>query len=422
MQSSRATMTVVLLIAAGMGGTPLARAESTPALRLETVLAEALQRNPEVRAARARAQAMAAVPARVSAYDDPTLSWEAWNAPESLRIDRADNNILRLSQKVPFPGKRTLAGAAAEHDAEVARREAEGVELDVAAAVKRAYYDLWRLHQTLLVYERDKALVQRFAHIAEQKYAVGEVTQSDVLRAQVELTRLINRVNTETLAIDGARAELGALLSRAPDEPLGIPEDPPPPRLDESPETLGARALRERPELAAQAAIVAREQSNVRLAERNYFPDFEVSVARFQNFGAPDGFGALASISIPLAYQSKYDAGLAEAKARLAAAEADLRRTQDRVRREVKQAFLRARTALLQRNLFLTTHIPQAEQALRVTESAYQTGSVDFLSLTDTVRAIEAVHVEHIEAEGEFERARADLERAVGTHLAPHEE
>lgn len=409
----------IALLLGGLGTVaPLLAAEEAPRpLRLANVLEEARQRNPEIQAVRERARAAAAVPRQVSAYDDPTFSYEAWNTPEPLRVDEADNNILRLSQKVPFPGKRTLAGTIAERDADMARREAESVELDVLAAVTRAYYDLWQVHQNLVIYAREKGLVERFARVAEQKYAVGEVSQSDVLRAQVELTRLINRVSTETLAIDGARAELNARLSRASDEPLGTPEEPSPPRLDANPGVLTTLALERRPELAAQAAAIAREETSVRLAHRSYLPDFEFSVARFQNPGARNGFGAIASISIPLAYKSKYDAGVAEASARLASAEAELRRLQDRVRREVTQAFVRARTALVQHDLFVTTHVPQSEQALRVTESAYQTGTVDFLTLIDSVRAIEAVHLEHIEAAGEFEKARADLERAVGSSL-----
>jgi cobalt-zinc-cadmium efflux system outer membrane protein len=130
----------------------------------------------------------------------------------------------------------------------------------------------------------------------------------------------------------------------------------------------------------------------------------------------------MASVSIPLAYRSKYDAGLAEARSRQTAAEAELRRTQDRVRREVKQAVLLARAALLERDLLVTTHIPQAQQALRATESAYEAGTADVLALTDTVRAIEATHLEHVEAEGEFEKAYADLERAVGARLARNRE
>jgi cobalt-zinc-cadmium efflux system outer membrane protein len=84
------------------------------------------------------------------------------------------------------------------------------------------------------------------------------------------------------------------------------------------------------------------------------------------------------------------------------------------VRKEVELAFVRARTALSQRDLYLTTHVPQAEQALAASQIAYQTGKIDFLSLVDSVRAIESVHLEHVEAEAEFQKAMADLERAVG--------
>jgi outer membrane protein, heavy metal efflux system len=389
--------------------------EQAPApLRLADVLAQARDQNPAIAAARERAKATGFGPVQASAYDDPTIGYEAWNAPESFNLGRADNNIVKLSQRVPFPGKRSLAGKVAERDADVAGRRADAVELDVVAAVKRAYYALWQAHQNLRIYSRDEGLVEQFAAIAEQKYAVGQVSQPDVLRAQVEVTRLINRVTTQTLGIDGAAAELNALLSRPAAFPVGIPEDPPMPRLVDTAEALTDRALENRPEPLAAAAAVAREEEKVRMARLDYFPDFEFAVSRFFNFESRDGVGVMASLSLPIAYKWKYDAAVGEAHARLQSAKADLRRQQDRVRKEVEQAFLRARTALLQRELYVTTHVPQAELALSASEIAYQTGKLDFLSLIDSVRAIESAHLDHIEAEASFEKAFADLERAVG--------
>src|SRR5436309_7352316 len=263
----------VLLVAAAPG-----RGDEPPAIRLAEVIEEARVQNPEIKAARARAQAASYVPAQASAYDDPVFSYETWNAPESFDVTRADNNILRLSQKVPFPGKRTLAGPAAEPDPDVPRREADMVQLEVIAAVKRAYWDLWLVHENLLVYSRDKDLVERLASIAGQKYAVGQVSQPDVRRAQVELTRLINRVTTQTLGIDAAAAELNTLLSRPAASPLGFPEDPPVPRLVDTAEALTDRALENRPEPLAAAAAVAREDEKVRMARLDYLPDFELAV------------------------------------------------------------------------------------------------------------------------------------------------
>ena len=404
-------ITTGVLLAARIGCAETA----APPLQLADVIAEARQRNPQIQSARQRSTASAAVPAQVSAYDDPMVTYEAWNSPDWF--NSPDNNIVKLSQKVPFPGKRTLAGNIAEGTAEMARRDAQSVELDVIAMVRRAYYDLWMSHENRLIYARDQELVQRFARIAEAKYTVGQVSQPDVLRAQVEVTRLINRVTTATLAIESARAELNALLSRPPEEPLGIPEEPQRLRLAESPEALVRTALAQRPELAAQAAVIKGDEAGVRLARLNYFPDFEFTGERFFNSGQRDGLGAIVSLSIPFVHASKYAAAGDEANARLAAAQADLRQLQDRIRREVQQAYLRARAALEQHELFVTTHIPQAEQALQATEIGYQTGKVDFLSLIDSVRAIESVHIEHIQAAADFEKAFADLERAVGADL-----
>ena len=77
----------------------------------------------------------------------------------------------------------------------------------------------------------------------------------------------------------------------------------------------------------------------------------------------------------------------------------------------------RRRRTVLFINLFTQTHIPQAEQALDSSRISYQTGKVDFLSLIDSLRVVEQVHLEHIAAASDFEKAYAELERAVGQEL-----
>ncbi len=416
-------------IAAGLGALVLgacflsSRAWAAPPeagapLRLADLLVEVRGHNPAMRVARERSKAMAAMPVQVSAWDDPTLSYEGWNIPPPLRIARADNSIFKLSQKIPFPGKRRLAGEIAAYEAEQAAHQVGLVELELDAAVKYAYYNLWQAHQRLAVLEREKELLTRFARIAEQKYVVGKASQADVLRAQVELTHVLTQLQTEPLAIDSARAELNALLSRAPDEPLGVPETPPPPQLDISATSLAELALEKRPELAAQGAAISREQRAVELADRNHLPDFEFSVGRFVNYDQSDGFGLMASVTLPFVNAAKYEAGVAEARAKLAVARAERRRLEDALRREVQQTFLEARAAFLRYDLFVNTHIPQAEQALRVAESGYATNELGFLELIDSLRRLESVHLDHITAQADFERARAELERLAGTDLA----
>ncbi|MDX2166255.1 MAG: TolC family protein [Deltaproteobacteria bacterium] len=386
-------------------------------LRLADAIDLALRDNPAIAGAAQRADALRARPAQVSAYDDPTLSWEAWDIPESLRIDAAENNIFRLTQKLPFPGKRSKAGEAAAHEADAAGADTDAVRLAVRAAVTRAYADLWLAGERARVLERDRVLFDRMTRTAESQYAIGQTAQADVLRGQVELTHSIIAQRTARLAIEAARAELNALLSRTAEAPLGEPEAPSVRHIETPLAALTERALAARPELAGQRAMIDREHSGAELAKLGWWPDFEVSVGRFINYGRNDGFGAMASVTLPFVQADKYRAAEGEAKARVAGAEAALRSLQDGVRREVAQAYLAANTAALEYELARTTHVPHAEQAVRVTEAAYASGAVEFAALLDALRTVQETHLQHAEAAAAYLRAVADLERAVGGPL-----
>ena len=383
-------------------------------LSLGAMMADARRHNPAIRAARERARAASLRPKTAGVLEDPTVSWEAWNAPNSLDLSSADNNIFRIAQKLPYPGRLGGEREIAAYGAELEKWRADTVELDTVAAVRRAYFELWRIHRNLEVYARDRDLAARFADLAEKKYSVGEAPQADVIRAQVELSHLISRLETDRFTLEGARAELNALLGREPTDPLAIPEDPPPPRFEGDLARLVAIALERRPEIAAALVSIRREEARLRLAKLGLRPDFEVSASRFVNADADDGFGFMAVVSVPIAYRSKYDAAIAEAAARHLAAEAERRRLESMIRREVAQAYAAARGALVRHELFAATHIPHAEQSLRVTESAYQSAGVDFLTLVESLRGIQAVHLEHYAAAADFEKAMADLDRALG--------
>ncbi len=397
-----------------LGPRPSLATDGDGVLRLDDVLARIRAASPTLQAADARARAAGSVPARLRALDDPTFSWEVFDAPESLRIDHAENNILKLTQRFPFPGKRRLAGRIAEHEADGMRSDAERVALDLVVAATRAYVDLWQAHELAAIYARDGELAARLARLATERYATGEGSQADALAAELERAQLRAREATAALEIDAARAELNGLLAAPPERALGVPEPPATPRLVATVEALTAAALRRRPEVVAAGTAVAGAEERQRLADRDYFPDFELTVARFQNYQAPDGFGAMASVTIPLAYRGKYDAARAEAEAARTAAGAEARRVEAMVRREVYQAHARVRAAEIRRELVRATHLPRAEQLLRVTENDYVAGRADFTTLGDRLGTIEATRLEHVQTTADLAKARADLERAVG--------
>src|SRR5437764_169869 len=125
-----------------------------------------------------------AAPALAAAWDDPTLAAESWNSPRAVPYDGAENNILKLSQRLPFPGKLGLKGRMAERDADMAAADARMTELTVLESVKQAYWDLWLTDRHLAVYTRDLELARELAAGAAGRYAVGTGGQHDVLTAE----------------------------------------------------------------------------------------------------------------------------------------------------------------------------------------------------------------------------------------------
>src|SRR5206468_3267902 len=202
MRQHRHIPLIAIAIAIATLARPLARAGELPAtgpLPLADVVTYARAHNPELEAARWREAAARAVPAQAAAWDDPTLAAESWNTPRAVPYDGADNNILKLSQRLPFPGKLGLRGRMAARDADLAAAEARMTELAVLEAVKQAYWDLWLADRHLAVYTRDLELARELAAGAAGRYAVGTGRQPDVLRAEVERTHIATRLVTTRL-------------------------------------------------------------------------------------------------------------------------------------------------------------------------------------------------------------------------------
>jgi len=387
-------------------------------LSLEAVVAYAWEHNREIRAARERWDAAKQVPPQVSAYDDPTIAWTEWNTPRNLDITRAETTIFGITQKIPFPGKLSLKGTIAEREADIARETLQAKAQDVLARVKTAYYDIYLTWKTLSIYEEDKRLVDQFTEIALSKYRLGEVSQSDVLRAQVEQARLVNQITIQKLKIGTANARLNALLHRPPEAPLGAPMGPVSFTLPYALDELLAMATTVRPELKARDLAIARDGQKLDLAYKQYYPDFQLRFDRFIRFRQSDDFGLEASLTFPLAFKSKYDAGVAQAQADLRASQEDYQATRDQVFFQIKDALVEVETQRALVLLLRDTHIPQAEQSLEASTAGYQTATIDFLSLIDSVRVLEDFRLALFQAMADFEKRWAELERVVGRELS----
>jgi outer membrane protein TolC len=177
--------------------------------------------------------------------------------------------------------------------------------------------------------------------------------------------------------------------------------------------------MQNRPELRVLDFEITRAQTATALAQKQLYPDFNVSIERYQNFDARDGFGGGVTMSLPFAFwtRPKYEAGIREAASNVDSARATLQALQNQILFEVKDILARIEAAEKMVTLYKTTVLPQAQQTLESARIGYQTGKAEFLTLLDAERAIKDFQLAYYRVLAESEQRMAELERAVGADL-----
>src|ERR1022692_4921214 len=211
MSVSRTLLTVCLLSAV------VARADS-----LSGVLEEARRGNPDILAARRAWQAAAQVPTQVSTMPDPMVTVQHLSVGSPRPFAGYSNSDfayigLGISQDLPYPGKLRLKGESAREDVAIARDKLDAVTRSVIEQAKEAYFQIAAIQETLAVLDRDSRLLEQIESIADARYRVGQGIQQDILKAQLERTKLLREVATQRQLLGSTRAQLTKLLNRPGD-------------------------------------------------------------------------------------------------------------------------------------------------------------------------------------------------------------
>lgn len=386
-------------------------------LKLDAVIAYARQQNPEIRAATAKWRAAQARPAQAGALPDPMVDMAYHNESlDRFTLGSTDFAWVRIgaSQEIPFPGKLGLKRDIASTDAEQAREASRRTELEVISRVKMAYAEYAHLQKLLDLLQRNRDLLQKFARTAEAKYSVGEGIQQDVLRAQVELSLLVDRETTLEQRRQSQTAELNALLNRPASAPLGAAHHLEEKHLTRSLDELTAEALEHAPDVSAAKSRVSGGESMLSLARLEYLPDFVVRADYMHKASLLPEWEVAVGVKLPLYFTTKQRAGVEEAAATLAEARSAHQSAAVNVQARVRDLYARAQAAERLIALYHRTVIPQAHLALESATTAYSVNKVDFLTLLNSFTVMLEYEMRYHEELSNFQKAVAELEAVVG--------
>ncbi|MCX7139933.1 MAG: TolC family protein, partial [Proteobacteria bacterium] len=291
---------------------------------LSALVAEALQHNPELRGAAKETEAAGQRIRPAGALEDPMVEAGLLNVPiQPLRLNREDMTMkmLGVSQKLPYPGKRALREQVAAKEAETIGYGLRETTNRVVRDVRVAYYDLALVEETVRQLQTNRLVLQQFLKIAEGRYAVGQATQVEVLKAQTQLSKMSEELlrmererpvmEAELLRLLGRRgsaAPIAAVLPRIGEEAFSI-------------EALQEAALQGRPQLLGLQSVIDRGAKTLELARKEANPDFDVRFSYGQRerdlAGMPreDLFSITVAMNLPLWRKDKIEPRIAEAQA-----------------------------------------------------------------------------------------------------------
>ena len=397
-------------------------ANSGHSLRLEEIERMALAGNPEIRvAARRLAAAQAHVPVS-GALDDPSFMYRGWGVPLRQPWNyNAAQNMFMVSQNFPGWGKRRLRSEVARSDVAEAKAALDNTRLQVRVEVQKGFYDLLRAQDEMRVHDEHIGIARQAVEAARIKYTVGKVPQQDILKAQVELTRLAEHLVHFDEDAEIARVRLNTLLGRDPGTPIQVGGDyaipSQLPRLQE----LEKLAVASRPDLAEAQAAIEKAVHEQALAQKGYTPDLSVAAGYMLMPGDTsqrNRYMVEGALTLPWLNRGKHNAEISEAKAKSSEQEAELAALRNVAFGQIQEALARAKAARTLADIYHVQLQPQAEATLRSTVIAYENDRTDFLNLLDSQTTVIDIDLAYFQAMADFESRFADLELATGAPLA----
>jgi outer membrane protein TolC len=394
-------------------------AELARSARLETILRVALERNRDLAETLARTRATEARSRAAARMPDPELKYEQWGVPlaRPYALDEANTLMLGVRQTFPAWGSLDARERAAVEEAGSAADTARARRQEVAAQVRRTFAAYYRADQELRLHLEHAGLTSRILELARLNQRTGHGTLQDVLRLELELTR----VHTDVARIEREQRSSGALLNALMDRPLDAPLGPP---EDLSIVASGDVAALERgldahrPEIDAAARAVRRGQALLDGTRREaQFPQVMVGLDYWYMPTFPDfqhAYGAMVAINLPWLSGRRRDEERAAEETVIAERHA-LEAARNAVRYELRDAAARVDSAKQAFTIVDQDLLAQAKRSLDATQAEYTAGRGDATAILDALRSYLQVRIERVRTLAELASSQADLERAAGT-------
>jgi len=387
-----------------------------------TVLIEEAKRNdPAIRVAESAARAAAFASSQASTLPDPQFTLQQFSVGSPRPFAGYTNSDfayvgLGVAQQFPYPGKRKLRGAVADRDADATKAHVEVVLQDEIEILKTTYFHLAYLEQTLGILQQNQSLLQQLEQQVGARYSSGQGNQRDVLKAQLERTKILREISMHHQLVGEDQAVLKRILRRSQDSPDIIPEPLPAIFLRYTASELLEKVRGQNPNVQEDAAMVQRSQTAVELAQKEFRPDFEGSYL-YENTDRKFRDYYMLSFSVNFPRRKPRRAALAQAQVNVERAQQEQDSQLQAALAEVQKQYVLVKTSEEQLLIYRDGLIPQAQATIQAGLAAYESNRADFESLFSSYTDVLNLDLEYQQTLLDHETALAHIERLAGVTL-----
>src|SRR3989339_287893 len=380
-------------------------------LLLDDVIRQARENNPEIQSARQRYLSVKTRITQSGNLPDPVVSYERDTANKM--------NMWGVSQEVPFWGRLYLRSKISKTESQsIEQAQYRAKELEVISNTRKAYFMLFVADKSIQVYNETVSLLNNMAKAVEARYITGTGSRGDLLRLQIELTKMENMLKMLQQEKETSQAMLNILMNNNPEEAIGDPVQPEKLEFSYSVEELQKLAAENSPELKGAKYTVEKSRLSASLSKREYLPSLMLGYKNYYMSDSGDKAGDLSmlSLNVPLWFW-KQRAMFIESKQDLRMAEYEYKNLENMTLYGIKSLYTKVKTYQQLINQYNTAMIPQAKQLMDVSRESYIANRTDFIDLLDSQRTLLNLNLELYQYIGEYWKNLAELERAVGKEL-----
>jgi outer membrane protein TolC len=396
---------------------------------LDHLIYQAINKNPQLKSFRSATQADSTKVPQSGSLPDPILSFNILNLPtNSFAFDQEPmtGKQIALRQIFPFPGKLGLKEEISAENVDISIANYEEYKNQIIRDVKITYFDLFFIDKSITITTQNQQLLLEFAKIAETKYSVGKGIHQDVLKAQVEYSKMSDKLIQLEQRREENQAKMNKLINASANSKLGKTNELVFIPLNVDPDTLYSRANKYRPLIKAWKAIRKQSSLKVQLAKKDYWPDIGLFVAYTQReelqSGNPghDFLSGGISLNIPLYSGGKQSKRVEETQYSKNMIDERYAEVQNQIYMDLETSRSNAYKNARLVDLFKTDIIPQAEQSVESALVGYQTDKVDFLTLISNQITLFNYNLDYYRVLSEYKKDTARLEFLTGVQLSNH--